>query len=329
MRVHRSLDRLPSFDKAVVTIGTFDGVHSGHRRIIRQLTAEAKKCGGESVIITFDPHPRKILAPDDKSLHILTTLAEKIFLLGEQQVDHLVIVPFTLAFSRLSAAEYVADFLVAKFHPHTIIIGYDHHFGHNREGDIHLLRSMEARFNFTVLEIPPQVVHDITVSSTQIRKHLAAGHVKLANELLGYPYFVTGEVIHGDGRGRGLGFPTANLALEEPQKLIPAAGIYAARVKIPSPVDCSVNSHAKSMGPEVRTFDGAANIGWNPTFQGTELRIEVHILDFAADIYGKNIQLAFFDFIRPEERFDDAETLVSAITEDVKKIKQVLPGLSE
>lgn len=317
MLVHRNIEELPAFRKAVITIGAFDGVHYGHRQILRQVKEETAGCGGESVIITFDPHPRQILSPESRAPKILTTLEEKIYLLKEQQIDHLIIVPFTRSFSEMSASIYVSDFLVDKFHPHTIITGYDHHFGHNREGNIHLLRNMEQRFDFQVLEIPPQVLHDITVSSTKIRKYLETGDVKLANELLGYPYFVSGEVVQGDKRGRELGFPTANIQLQDVNKLIPAEGVYASRVAIPSPVSLGDKHH-------VKIFNGAANIGKLPTFDGKELRIEVNIFDFDENIYGKEIQLSFYDFIRPDKKFENEQALQKAIGEDVRKIKERL-----
>lgn len=317
MLVHRNIKELPAFNKAVITIGAFDGVHYGHRQIIHQLKEEAAKCGGESVIVTFEPHPRQILAPESKAPKMLTTLEEKIYLLNEQQIDHLVIVPFTRTFSEVPASTYVSDFLVHKFCPHIIITGYDHHFGHNREGDIHLLRHMEEQYDFHVVEIPPQVLHDITVSSTKIRENIESGEVRLANELLGYHYFVSGEVTGGDKRGREMGFPTANIRLHDLNKLIPAEGVYASKVTIPSPVSSDDKNIAK-------IFNGAANIGRLPTFGGKELRIEVNIFDFEENIYGKEIQLSFYDFIRPDKKFMNVQALQQAMQEDVRKIKERL-----
>lgn len=317
MQVHRDLEQLPKFKNAVITIGTFDGVHRGHQQIIRQLKAESEKCGGESVLITFDPHPRQVLYPEYNKLQLLNTLEEKIYLLEHQQIDHLVVVPFTKDFSSFSAKEYVRDFLVAKLHPHIIILGYDHHFGHNREGNIHLLRSMQSAYNFQVVEIPVQVVQDLTVSSTKIRDHLLAGNIRLANDLLGYSYFISGKVIHGDQRGRELGFPTANIFQENELKLIPAEGVYAAKVWIPSPV--SENAETSFM-----KYDGAANIGHAPTFQGKEQRTEVYLFDFDQDIYDRQIMLRFQDFIRPDQKFESAEALIERMHQDVKEIKKIL-----
>lgn len=318
MRVHRSLDTLPSFKNAVVTIGTFDGVHAGHRRIISQLRGEAAGCGGETVIITFDPHPRNVLSEGKEPLRLLTTLEEKIYLLDTRQVDHLVIVPFTRAFSLLPASEYVQDFLVAGFHPHTIIIGHDHHFGHNREGNIALLRGAGKEYGFRVLEIPAEVVDDVAVSSTAIRRYLTEGQVEKANELLGYPYFISAPVIHGDRRGRSLGFPTANLGVGEQQKLIPAEGVYAARVTIPSPVGTGRTNDA------FLSLDGAASIGSNPTFGGRQLRVEVNIFNFNRDIYGQDIRLSLYGYIRPNRKFEDTGGLVRQMKKDVSEAQKML-----
>jgi len=317
MQVHRDLEALPPFTRAVVTIGAFDGVHCGHRSIIAQLKEEARRCGGETVIITFDPHPRMVLSPGKTKLQLLTTLEEKIYLLEDQQVDHLVVVPFTRAFSELSAEAYVSDFLVSKFHPHVIIIGYDHHFGHHREGNIELLHRMKARFGFRVVEIPGQVVHDLTVSATKIRHYIEQGEVGLARELLGYPYFLSRPVVHGDGMGHQLGFPTANLFVGDGQKLIPASGVYAAQVRIPTPV-------GQAPPAAGRVYPGAASIGYRPTFGGKDLRVEVYLLDFEGDLYGEQVQLSFFDYIRPELPFDGPEALIAKMRQDVAIVRERL-----
>lgn len=320
MLVHRDLNLLPVFRNAVVTIGTFDGVHLGHRQVIGQLREEALRCDGESVIITFEPHPRLVLNGKKSSLHLLTTLEEKIYLLSKQQVDHLVVVPFTRAFSELSATDYISGFLVDRFHPHTIIIGYDHRFGHNREGDIAMLHRLGPQYYFKAVEIPKQVLHHITVSSTNIRKHLSKGEIKAANELAGYPYMLSGKVIHGDKRGRKLGFPTANMAVPVAEKLIPAEGIYAGKVMVPSPVS---QNNART-----ETFEAAINIGSQPTFDGHEQRIEAFIFDFDYDIYNRDIMISFYDFIRKDIRFADAESLVEQMKKDVQQIRTFFNGAS-
>lgn len=306
MQVHRDLQHLPDFRNAVITIGTFDGVHSGHQYILQQLHEAAEACNGETVIITFDPHPREVLAPHDRNVRLLTTLDEKIRLLEQRGIHHVVVVPFTKAFSELSAQAYVEDFLIRTFRPHTIIIGYDHRFGHNREGGLELLEAEQQKFGFQLLEIPQQVVHNLTVSSTKIRQSLQNGAIQLANELLGYPYFLHGTVVHGDKMGRQLGFPTANIRLNDERKLIPAQGVYAVTVETGG-----------------RKLKGALNIGTRPTFNGTELRIEVYILDFNEDIYGADIKVSFLDYIRSDKKFDSVDALVSQMKNDVEKARMI------
>ncbi|GAA0556196.1 bifunctional riboflavin kinase/FAD synthetase [Chitinophaga japonensis] len=310
MQVHRELSQLPDFRNAVITIGTFDGVHAGHRHIIRQLQEAAAAVQGETVIVTFDPHPREVLFPGDNRLRLLTTLPEKIALLDREGIDHLVVVPFTKAFSALSARSYLEDFLIARFKPHTIIIGYDHRFGHNREGGLELLEAEQQQYGFALIEIPQQVVHDLTVSSTKIRNSLQEGHITLANELLGYPYFLEGAVIHGDKMGRQLGYPTANLQLPDERKLIPAEGIYAVKVML-----------------DHTLLNGVMSIGTRPTFNGTDLRLEVHIFDFDRDIYGSELQVQFIDFIRQNRKFDSAEALIAQMDRDSAEAKERLNQL--
>ncbi|RAJ87806.1 riboflavin kinase/FMN adenylyltransferase [Chitinophaga dinghuensis] len=309
MQVHRDLDHLPEFRNAVVTIGTFDGVHLGHRYILQQLEQAAAACNGETVIVTFDPHPREVLGSSAQPVKLLTTLPEKIALLEKQGIDHLVVVPFTRAFSELSAQAYLEDFLIARFHPHTIIIGYDHRFGHNREGGLELLEVEKEKFGFELIEIPQQVVHDLTVSSTKIRKSLQDGNIRLANELLGYRYFMTGTVVHGDKMGRQLGFPTANLKLADERKLIPEEGIYAVQV--------SLNRHWT-------TIPAVMSIGTRPTFNGTDLRLEVHIFDFNREIYGQTLTVYFEEYIRANQKFDNIDDLVKQISADAEKAKEIL-----
>src|SRR6476659_4967508 len=231
MQVHRDIFKLPVFKNAVVTIGTFDGVHTGHQQIIAQLKQEAIAINGETVIITFHPHPRKIVS--EKKILILNTLQEKIHLLEEKGVDHLVVIPFDEKFAHQSAEEYVTNFLFEKFHPHTVIIGYDHRFGKDRQGDYHLLEDYGRKLGFTVKEIPEHLLHKVIVSSTRIREALITGDVATANEYLGYDYFFEGVVVDGDKLGRQLGYPTANLKIENPEKLIPGNGIYAVVVQLP------------------------------------------------------------------------------------------------
>lgn len=308
MQIHRDLTHLPALRRAVITIGTFDGVHSGHRHIIGQLQQTAAACDGETVIITFDPHPREVLQPGGPPIKLLTTLDEKIALLAAQGIDHLVIVPFTREFSELSARAYLEDFLIRTFNPHTIIIGYDHRFGHNREGGLELLEAEQNRYGFQLVEIPQQVVHDLAVSSTKIRKSLLEGNTDLANELLGYRYFIEGKVIHGDKMGRKLGYPTANIELTDSRKLIPAEGIYAIRVQIDR---------------QGKALNGVMSIGTRPTFNGSDLRVEAHIFDFSGDIYNQLLRVEMISYIRANQKFDNIEALfrwycLPCITSSVK-----------
>ena len=291
----------------MITIGTFDGVHTGHQHILRQLEEAAAACQGEIVIITFNPHPREVLAPHDKTVHLLTTLDEKIGLLEQWGIDHLVMVPCTKAYSEQSTTAHLQDFVISTFRPHTIIIGYDHRFGHNREGGLELLEAEQQKYGFRLLEIPQQIVHHLTVSSTKIRKSLQDGEIQLANELLGYPYFVNGTVVHGDKMGRQLGFPTANIALNDHRKLIPAEGVYAVTVETGG-----------------QRLKGALNIGTRPTFNGRELRVEVFILDFDEDIYGEPIKVSFLEYIRADRKFDSVAALVEQMHEDVKKARALM-----
>src|SRR5450432_2762223 len=243
MVVHTDIENLPFFKNAVITIGTFDGVHTGHLRIIHQLTKEAANINGESVIITFHPHPRMVIdvasqassRSNYEELKLLNTLPEKIELLQKQDIDHVVIVPFTIAFSEQSPEEYIKDFLVSKFHPHTIITGYDHHFGKNRQGNYKLLEFYQSEYNFKVNEIPEHVLHNVTISSTKIRHALEEGDINTANEYLGYSYFFEGKVIEGEKLGRTLGYPTANILITDNNKLVPGNGVYAVEVSFNEP----------------------------------------------------------------------------------------------
>ncbi|MVT11576.1 bifunctional riboflavin kinase/FAD synthetase [Chitinophaga tropicalis] len=309
MQIHRDLTHLPALRRAVITIGTFDGVHSGHRHIIGQLQQTAAACDGETVIITFDPHPREVLQPGGPPIKLLTTLDEKIALLAAQGIDHLVIVPFTREFSELSARAYLEDFLIRTFNPHTIIIGYDHRFGHNREGGLELLEAEQNRYGFQLVEIPQQVVHDLAVSSTKIRKSLLEGNTDLANELLGYRYFIEGKVIHGDKMGRKLGYPTANIELTDSRKLIPAEGIYAIRVQIDR---------------QGKALNGVMSIGTRPTFNGSDLRVEAHIFDFSGDIYNQLLRVEMISYIRANQKFDNIEALISQMDKDSLIARSVL-----
>ncbi len=309
MQVHHNIDDLPVFRKAVVTIGTFDGVHLGHQQIIQQLTAEAKACGGESVIITFHPHPRKVVKGDHHTISLLNTMEEKIALLESHGIGHLVIVPFTDAFSRLTAREYVSHFLVAKVHPHTLIIGYDHRFGNDRKGNYELLEEMGPEYGFSVKEIPEHIINSITVSSTNIRKALLAGKLNEANENLGYPYILSGTVVHGDKRGRQIGFPTANLEIADREKLIPSNGVYAVKLAI---------------GQRPGVHDGMMNIGVRPTVGGLKRMIEINIFNFSEEIYGERLKVYLHYYIREEKKFDSLDELREQISRDKHTVSALM-----
>lgn len=304
MQVHQQTDNLPAFRNAVVTIGTFDGVHRGHQLIIEQMKKEALAIDGETVIITFHPHPRKIIEGKSGKLFLLTTLRERIRLLKESGIDHLVIIPFTDDFAEQDASSYIQDFLVRYFLPHTIIIGYDHRFGKNRQGDYHLLEKMAPTFNYIVKEIDEQVLNEVTISSTRIRESISRGDIGLANEFLGYKYFFEGVVVNGDKRGRTIGFPTANLELTDPDKLIPGDGVYAVKAAIPG----------KKNQPILK--NGMMNIGFRPTVDGLKHIIEVNLFDFKEDIYGKKLEIFVIQRIRNEQKFSGLESLQAQLKKD-------------
>lgn len=305
MHVHKDIEQLPAFQNAVITVGSFDGVHGGHHAILRKLIQEAKKNNGESVVITFYPHPRKFLG--NTKLNMLNTLAEKIKNLDNLGIDHLVIVPFVDAFAKISPTDYVEQFLIDKFQPKTIILGYDHRFGANREGDIHLLRKLAENKNCPVIEIPANEINDVKVSSTKIREALYSGDVVKAASYLRRPYSLAGIVIRGDQVGNKLGFPTANIQIDDVEKLIPADGVYAVEV---------IHHGA--------TYTGMLHIGNRPTLNGVEQRLEVHIFDFDKDIYDQKLEIHFIDFIRKNEKFDHLDALKKQLKADENTAKKIL-----
>jgi len=321
MLVHRDINNLPFFKNAAITIGTFDGVHSGHVQIINQLKKEAQRNEGETVIITFDPHPRMILNQQTNKppIQLLNTLPEKIELLNKQGIDHLVIVPFTVEFSNQTADEYIADFLVSKFKPKTIIIGYDHRFGKNRTGDYKLMEKYQQTFNYEVKEIPQHVLHHVIISSTKIREALKNGDIITANECLGYDYFIEGKVIQGNQLGRTLGYPTANLQINNRNKLVPADGIYAVSVSIrketnDSPSGFVAESHHLGM----------LSTGWRPTIGDNKKMIEVNIFDFNEDIYDRDLRVYFKQFMRKELKLNSLDELKEQIAIDEVDAKKIL-----
>jgi riboflavin kinase/FMN adenylyltransferase len=307
MKVHRGLHNLPKFKNAILTMGTYDGVHFGHRQIIKRVTELAQEIGGESIMLTYDPHPRIALNPNTK-LQLLCTLDEKIEMLSQFDLDHVVIAPFTKEFASIDAKDYVTEFLLKHFSPHTIVIGYDHHFGKNRMGNIDLLKELSNTYNYNVEEISKQTIDDIAVSSTKIRNALLEGNVTTANQLLLSPYTLKGRIIHGNKIGRTLGFPTANVDILESQKLIPHIGVYAVKVEY-----------------NLEIFDGVLSIGYRPTVvEDSKLTVEVFIFDFSKSIYDEELKIIFIEKIRDEVKFESREELIEKMHEDVAKAKVIL-----
>lgn len=299
MAVYYNIDTLPAFRKAVITIGTFDGVHLGHKTILQEVVKHAREVNGESVLITFEPHPRKVLFPGT-SLKLLTPLDEKIELLTAEGIEHIVVAPFTKEFSRLSAGDYISDFLVGYFNPDSIVIGYDHHFGHDRSGNIQLLQQLATQYNYKVYEIPAQLIDEAAVSSTKIRNALTNGDVKDAAHMLGRHFSISGTVITGAQLGRTIGYPTANIQPIDEDQLIPAIGIYAVLVLW-----------------QGREYKAMLSIGNNPTVSDTkELHIEANIFDFNADIYGETLKVSFVEKLRDEVKFDSIELLTQQLHKD-------------
>ena len=331
MQVHYSSDQLPVFRNAIITIGTFDGVHNGHCQILHQLKSEAAAVDGESVLITFDPHPRKILANNPSEIKLLNTLEEKIELLKDQGIDHLVIVPFTIAFAHQPAGDYVAKFLVEKFHPHTIIIGYDHQFGHNREGNYLLLEAMKEECGFRVKEIPEQVLHNIIISSTKVRNAILAGNIEEANEFLGYKYFFEGKVVEGNKLGRTIGYPTANLEINDPDKLIPGDGVYAVTIEMKggaySPLTAHDSPPDSYRDTTHHSLKGMMNIGIRPTIGGTKRVIEVNIFNFDKDIYGCTLRVYMHERLRGEIKFAGLDALKEQLAKDKEESLSFLSGV--
>ena len=317
MKVYFSTDTIPAFRKAVVKIGTFDGVHTGHKSILAQLKQEAARIGGETVIITFHPHPRKVIVTGQPGIQLINTIDEKIELLHKNGIDHLVVVPFTDDFAAQSPEAYIEQFLVEKFHPHTVIIGYDHRFGKNRQGDYKLLEEYSARLGFNLMEIPAHLINDNTVSSTRIREAVLQGNTDVANTLLGYDFFFEGTVVDGNKLGRTLGYPTANLRIEKEEKLIPGNGIYAVQVSIGNKTgNLPAGRQGSTFNFDHSRFNGMMSIGIRPTIGGTDRVIEVNIFDFNEDIYGATLRVYIKKYLRPEVKFNGLDALVEQLARD-------------
>ena len=299
MQIHRDIANLPQFKNAVITIGTFDGVHLGHRQIIDNLKKEAATANGESVIITFHPHPRKVVSSVITGVRLINTLSERIELLEKTGIDHLVIVPFTDYFANQTAEEYIQDFLVEKFKPHTIIIGYDHRFGKERSGDYKLMEEKALVYKYRLKEIPEHILNAIKVSSTNIRNAILHSNIDEANNFLGYNFFFEGEVFDGDKIGRTIGYPTANLKSTDEEKITLGDGIYAVYAEV-----------------EGKTYKGMMSIGFRPTVNGKIRVTEVNIFDFNKEIYGQTIRVFVKKYLRSEVKFDGLEALKIQLHKD-------------
>jgi riboflavin kinase / FMN adenylyltransferase len=315
MKVHQDTDNLPAFRNAVITIGTFDGVHTGHRQIIEKMKKEAALVNGETVIITFHPHPRKIVSSVFTGVRLINTLEERLELLNELDIDHVVVVPFTEVFANQPAEDYIKNFLVEKFHPHTIIIGYDHRFGRERKGDYLLLEEKAPIYNYQIKEIPKHVLDEISISSTKIREAVLNGKIEIADTLLGYNFFFSGTVVHGDKLGRKLGYPTANLKIENEEKIIPGNGIYAVYAEV-------VNSEKQVASESL--LKGMMSIGFRPTVDGKKRVVEVNLFDFDEEIYDRTLKVYVKKYLREEVKFNSLDDLVKQIDQDKINSQEIL-----
>ncbi len=308
MEVYNNLSELPEFENAVITIGSFDGVHRGHQKILDQIKQLATSINGKSIVITFHPHPRIVLKPDDPGIRLINSIDEKVALIDSFGIDAVVVVPFTKEFLSQSPEEYIEHFLIKKFNPKYIVIGYDHKFGKNRAGDINFLKKYQLSANFNVIEIEKQEIESITISSSKIRKALDAGNIYTANQLLGHAFSISGTVIRGEGIGNTLGFPTANIEPASKYKLIPKEGIYAIKVYYGE-----------------KKYDGILYIGKSPTLKTFKNRtIEAHIFDFQKDLYGDKLKIEFVAFIRGDEKFESMDALKIQMDKDAVKARNIL-----
>ena len=302
MKIYTNITDFNPQKKVVLTTGTFDGLHIGHQKILKKVKQVSKLKNAESVVLTFSPHPRKIIFPDDNSLRLINSLDEKILRFEKSGIENLIIYPFTKEFSRISALEYVRDFLVKELKITTLIIGYDHQFGKNREGNFEYLKDICELYGFEIIEISAQDIKDVNISSTKIRKAIQEGNFKLANEYLGYNFPLTGIVVEGKKIGKTIGVPTANLFIEDENKIIPKNGVYAVHVFYNN-----------------TQYKGVMNIGNNPTVSSENKNsLEVYIFDFDKNIYGEHITIEFIERIREEQKFNSIEDLKSQINRDKK-----------
>lgn len=308
MKIYTDLSNYASKNKTFVTIGTFDGVHVGHQKVLSNLINSAKKDNATAVLLTFFPHPRMVLQKDT-SIKLINTIDERIKLLEKTGLDTLVIHEFTKDFAEKTALDFVKNVLVDNLKISKLIIGYDHRFGKNREGNFEQLTAFGKTFGFEVSKIPQQEIDNITISSTKIRKAIELGNIEEANRYLGYAFMLTGEIVKGNNLGEKIGFPTANLAIKETYKLLPKTGSYVVKSEL-----------------ENETVYGMMNIGFNPTVKGKTQTIEIHFFNFNKDLYGKNIQIDVLKFLRDEQKFDSVEDLKNQLEKDKQKSLEIING---
>lgn len=291
----------------IVTTGTFDGVHTGHLEILNRLTQLARERNGESVVVSYDPHPRTVIQPELKT-QLLHTIDDKIDRLEKAGIDHFIIIPFTLEFSRMPSQDFIRNILVRQIGAKILVIGYDHQFGRNREGSIEDLEQFSNELDFEIEQIPVQTYNNVNISSTKIRAALNEGKIEVANQYLGYDFALSGKVVHGRKIGKELGFPTANVVVEDAHKIIPCQGVYAVEVDV-----------------DKSSYGGMLNIGWNPTVSENQQRkIEVHIFDFDGDLYDHKIRIRFKKRIRDEQKFDSLLELKNQLKADRAKAWEIL-----
>ncbi len=311
MIVHHGIDSLTPLPFAVVTSGTFDGVHLGHQKILQRLNEVARSHpDGQSVVMTYWPHPRTVVSNDSQNLRLLSTLDEKIDLLERAGVDHLIVIPFTRSFSQLTSEEFIQQILINALGTKKLVIGYDHRFGRDREGGFDYIQAHQTEYGFEVEEIPRQDLEAVAISSSKIRTALSEGNIAAATRFLGREYSLTGTVVKGRQLGRTIGFPTANLQIDDAVKLIPANGVYAVDVE---------------QGGQ--TYGGMLNIGFRPTVAGEHQTIETYIFDFDKDVYGEHMTLRFRVFLRPEQKFNGLPALVEQLQQDERQAREVLKGV--
>lgn len=307
MKIYKNIKDFKGNVFSVVTVGTFDGLHIGHQKIIKQMTELAEKNNGETVLVTFDPHPRLVIHADSKNLKFINTIKRKFQLLEKFGIDHLIIIPFTKEFAKTSSEDFIKDYLVDMLNVKKLIVGYDHHFGKNREGNYDNVNILGEKYGFEVVEIDAQFIENTPVSSTKIRNALNKGDIRKANAMLGYDYSITGNVVEGNRIGRKIGFPTANIEIEDHYKLIAAGGVYACKIEYSGEM-----------------YFGMGNIGTRPTIGINGLVTEVHIFDFDKEIYGEDITISFIDRIRDERKFNSLEELTKQLKRDREIVIELL-----